>query len=136
LPPFQFSFFDPNQKSYRTVSGPAIPLNVRPSASASAPIATNSSSQASAAPIDDILHIKPRLADVVSARPPLLQQRWFLALQCVPVVSWLWLLLARKRNEALASNPKLRRQRQVAQRLRAGLKELHHLAAAQQVEEF
>src|SRR5207248_1796103 len=30
LPPFQFSFFDPNARSYRTLSGPAVPLSVRP----------------------------------------------------------------------------------------------------------
>src|SRR5262249_34574417 len=38
--------------------------------------------------------------------------------------------------EALANNPKLRRQQQVAQRIREGLKELHALAAEQQVEQF
>ena len=40
----------------------------------------------------------------------LVQQRWFLAVQAFPVVAWLSLLLARKRNESLANNPKLRRQ--------------------------
>jgi hypothetical protein len=136
LPPFRFSFFDPNQKSYRTVSGPAIPLNVRPTASASAPISTNTPSSAKSPPVDDILHIKPRLDDLLSAHPPLVQQRWFLAVQAFPVVAWLSLLLVRKRNEALANNPKLRRQRQVTQRIREGLKELHRLAAEQKVEEF
>ena len=42
----------------------------------------------------------------------------------------------RKRNEALANNPKLRRQRQVTQRVREGLRELHTLAAEQKGEEF
>ena len=136
LPPFQFSFFDPNQKAYRTVSGPAIPLTVRPTASASAPVSTNAPPGQNPPPVDDILHIKPRLDEIASSRPPLIQQRWFLAMQAFPVVMWLSLLLARKRSESLANNPKLRRQRQVAQRIREGLKELHHLAGAQQVEDF
>src|SRR5207237_3545601 len=53
-----------------------------------------------------------------------------------PVLTWFSLMLMRRRNEALANNPRLRRQRQVAQRVREGLKELHGLAAAQQGEEF
>src|ERR1051326_4032954 len=87
LPPFQFSFFDPSQKSYRTLQGPAIPLLVRPAASASAPLLTNASAASGQAgpPVDDILHIKPRLEDVVSTRPPLVQQTWFLAVQVFPL---------------------------------------------------
>jgi hypothetical protein len=136
LPPFRFSFFDPSQKSYRTLSGPAIPLNVRATASASAPISTNGPSPQNPAPADDILHIKPRLEEALSVRAPLIQQRWFLAMQAFPVLTWLSLLLMRKRRESLANNPRLRRQRQVAQRIREGLKELHGLAAEQKVEEF
>jgi len=136
LPPFHFSFFDPNQKSFRTLNGPAFALNVRPTASASAPISTNVPSSQNPLPVDDIVHIKVRLDEVASARPPLVEQRWFLAVQAFPVITWLSLLLLRKRNESLANNPKLRRQRQVAQRSRDGLKELQSLAAAQNVEEF
>jgi hypothetical protein len=136
LPPFQFSFFDPAHKSYRTLSGPAIALNVRPTASASAPVSTNTPAEQAPAQVDDIVHIKPRLDEIGSARAPLVQQKWFLALQAFPVLTWLSLLVARKRNESLANNPKLRRQRQVAQRMREGMKELHDLAAAQQGEEF
>ncbi len=136
LPPFHFSFFDPNQKSFRTLNGPAFALNVRPTASASAPISTNAPSSQNPPPVDDIVHIKVRLDEVASARPPLVEQRWFLAVQAFPVITWLSLLLLRKRNESLANNPKLRRQRQVVQRIRDGLKELQSLAAAQNVEEF
>jgi len=40
LPPYTFSFFDPEQKSYRTVTQPAIPLIVRPSAASLPPPST------------------------------------------------------------------------------------------------
>ncbi len=136
LPPFHFSFFDPNQKSYRTVSGPAIPLNVRPTASASLPVSTNAPTAQNAPPVDDIVHIKARLDEVTSSRAPLIQQPWFLAMQAFPVLTWFSLWLVRKRNEALANNPKLRRQRQVAQRTHEGVNELNGLAAAQDVERF
>jgi len=57
-------------------------------------------------------------------------------LQGVPLLTWLSLLIIRKRKESLANNPRLRRQRQVAQRIRDGLKELRQLAEAQQSEAF
>jgi hypothetical protein len=37
LPPVSFSFFDPDQKSYRTLTQPAVPLVVRPGGSAPTP---------------------------------------------------------------------------------------------------
>ena len=37
LPPFSFSFFDPDAKAYRTLTQPAVPLIVRPSAASLPP---------------------------------------------------------------------------------------------------
>jgi hypothetical protein len=51
-------------------------------------------------------------------------------------VAWLGLLIYRKRRESLANNPRLRRQREVAQRVDRGLRELPELAAAQKSEPF
>src|SRR6185503_4653183 len=62
LPPFEFSFFDPAQKQYRTLTGPPIPLTVRNAAVAAAPppLATNAAANAEPAAADDILHIRPQ----------------------------------------------------------------------------
>jgi hypothetical protein len=138
LPPFEFSFFDPNAKAYRTLRGPSFPLTIRPSISAAAPpLLTNTSSQpAPPPPIDDIVHIRARFEPIAMVRPPLVQQPWFLALQAVPVVAWLGLFITRKRKETLANNPRLRRQREVAARVREGLRELPEQAAARRTEDF
>jgi len=139
LPPFQFSFFDPQAQTYRTLSGPAIPLTVRPSATASTvlPAPTNAASaRRDAPPPEDILHIKARLDDLAPPRAPLVQQRWFLTLQGVPVLAWVSLLVRRRRAESLANNPRLRRQRQAAQRVREGLQTLQAMAAANRSDEF
>lgn len=138
LPPVRFSFFDPNTKSYRTLTGPAFPLNIRASASAAIPppSLTNASSGATPPPADDIVHIRPRLDLSASATPLLVFRPWFLILQGLPAAVWLSLLVWRKRHESLANNPRLRRQREVAQRVRDGLKELRGHAAAQKSQEF
>jgi hypothetical protein len=138
LPPLRFSFFDPNAKAYRTLSGRAIPLAVRPSGVAASPLPslTNASSGAAQPPADDILHIKPRMELPGAAVPLLASQPWFLVLQGVPALAWLALLAWRKRGESLANNPRLRRQRDVAQRVRDGLKELRAQAGAQQSDAF
>jgi len=87
-------------------------------------------------PADDILHIKARLDTPGPVRPPLLATGWFLGLQSLPVAAWLVLFWIRKRNENLANNPRLLRQRQVAQRVRDGFEDLRHQAVAGESQAF
>ncbi len=138
LPPVSFSFFDPDKKSYRTLTQPAIPLVVRPGGSTPVPVVAAATRNASDAPppTQDIVHIKPRLGAVAQIAPPLVQQSWFLALQAVPVLAWLSAVLWRRRTEMLANNPRLRRRRQVAQIIRQGLDELRRQAADKKSEDF
>jgi len=137
LPPLEFSFFDPEQKQYLTLTGPAIPLAVRSAAVAAAPppMPTNAAANAEAPPADDILHIRPQFA-AGSGAALLVRKPWFLGLQVVPVIAWLALFVSRKRRESLANNPRLRRQREVGAKIRDGLKELHSLAAGQNSDQF
>ena len=67
---------------------------------------------------------------------PLVQQSWFLALQGVPVLALISTVVWRRRVESLANNPRLRRQRQVAQIIHDGLNELGRLASANKSEGF
>jgi hypothetical protein len=138
LPPLQFSFFDPNLKSYRTLSGPAFPLNVRATPSAVAPPTASNTVAATAnnSAADDIVHIKAQLAQVGPTGAPLILRPWFWGLQALPLVAWLGLLVNRKRSEALANNPKLRRKREVATRVRQGREELRQFARGQQSDDF
>ena len=99
------------------------------------PLLTNANAPA-APPADDIIHIRPRLELAGATAPLLMFQPWFLGLQGVPALCWLGLFVWRKRREALASNPKLRRQREVAQRVREGLKQLRAEGEAQKSAEF
>jgi hypothetical protein len=138
LPPVSFSFFDPDQKAYRTLTQPAIPLIVRPGGSVPAPVvaATTRATQESPPPAQDIVHIKPRLGVVARIAPPLVQQPWFLALQAVPVLAWLSAVVYRRRAEMLANNPRLRRRRQVAQLVRQGLLDLRQFASDNKSDDF
>ncbi len=138
LPPVSFSFFDPDQKSYRTLTQPAIPLIVRPGGSAPTPVVAASTRNAAETPppAQDIVHIKPRLGAVAHIAPPLVLQPRFLALQAVPLLAWLSALLWRRRAEALANNPRLRRRRQVAQVVRQGLNDLRQHAAGNRSDDF
>jgi hypothetical protein len=135
LPSLRFSFFDPAAKAYRTLSGPEIPLGIRPAGVAAAPPPTLTNTTAAPPPADDIVHIRPRL-DAGGSVPLLAMQPWFLGAQGVPILLWLALLIHRKRAESLANNPRLRRQREVAARVRDLLKELRAHASAQKSAEF
>jgi hypothetical protein len=137
LPPVVFSFFDPAAKAYRTLNSPALPLAVKPSGSSAGPsILAPSAKAQDAPPSQDIVPNKQRLGAVAQIGPPLIQQRWFLALQCVPVLAWISALVWRRRTDSLANNPRLRRQRQVARVVRAGLEQLRQLAAEKKTDEF
>ena len=138
LPGVRFSYFDPEQKQYRTLTQPAVALVVRPGGAAALPtIATTArAAQDAPPPSRDIVHIKPRLGAVAQVMPPLVWRPWFLALQAVPLLAWLSALVWRRRAEQLANNPRLRRRRQVAQVVRQGLAELQRHAANNQSDEF
>jgi hypothetical protein len=138
LPPVLFSFFDPEQKRYCTLTQPAVPLTVRPGGAAPTPVvaATTRTASDNPPPAQDIVHIKPRLGTVAELSPPLLLQSWFLALQAVPVLAWLSAVVWRRRADQLANNPRLRRRRQVAQIVRQGLSELRQHAAENRSDDF
>lgn len=138
LPPLSFSFFDPDAKVYRTLTHPAVPLVVRPAGATPMPTlagATTGKGEDQPAK-QDIVPIKQRLGIVAQIQPPLVRQPWFLSLQAVPVLAWAGLLAWRKRTDALAHNPRLRRRRQVAQVIRDGLEQLRRLAAEKNSDEF
>ena len=83
-------------------------------------------------PVDDVLPVQTRLEGATLPAPFLAQQPWFLGVQSLPVLAWLSVWLWRKRAELLANNPRLRRQREVAGRIREGLKALRAQAGAGQ----
>lgn len=137
IPPFTFTFFDPEAKEYRTLTQPAVPLIVRPGGVAVMPtVARAGASAADAPPAQDIVHIRQRLGKVAAAGPPLVLQPWFLTVQSVPVLAFLAAFIWRQRADSLAQNPRLRRQRQVAKIVSDGLIELRRLAAENESDKF
>jgi hypothetical protein len=139
LPSLTFAFFDPEAKAYRTLTQPAIQLVVRPGGGTPAPViavAKNPANENPPPPQQDIVPIKQRMGTLAQIGVPLVHQPWFLALQSVPVLAWVVARVWRKRVDALANNPRLRRQRQVAQIVRDGFNELRKLAAANDSDQF
>jgi len=138
LPQFSFSFFDPEAGTYRTLTQPATPLIVRPGGSVAAPtfVAAGRPAQDAPPPAQDIVHIKPRLGAVAQTGPPLVGQRWFILLQTVPILAWVWALAWRRQAERLANNPRLRRRRQLGRVICEGLAEMRRLAVENQSDKF
>jgi hypothetical protein len=138
LPAISFSYFDPATRRYQSLQQPPVPLTVRPAGASPPPsVALPGLGQAKEQPVpSDIVPLKQRLGRPVPVAPPLVFQPWFLGLQLVPVAAWLAALGWRKRAEALARNPRLRRRREVDQWLRARLPELQQHATAEKSDEF
>ena len=138
LPVFSFSFFNPDTKTYRTLRQPSVQLAVQSSVATPAPMiaATKTPNPQPPPPQQDILPIKEQPGALTQAGPPLLTRPVFLAMQSLPVFAWLAAFVWRKRTDSLANNPRLRRQRRVAQLVRKGLNDLHRLAAEKNSDEF
>ena len=138
LPAFSFSYFDPDSQSYQTLSQAALPITVRaagtmplPSVAAAKPAGSENAPAQS-----DILPAKQDLGPLVSLGAPLLARPAFLVLQSLPVLALLAALVWRRRTDTLANNPRLRRQRVVAQLVQAGLIDLRTFAAENNSEQF
>jgi hypothetical protein len=136
IPSFSFSFFDPDQKVFRTVKEGPVSLIVRPGGSAPTPTIAARGPEDAPPAAKDIVPIKHRLGSVAQASPPLIQQPWFVGLQTLPLFAWLAAFVWRKRADSLANNPRLRRQRQVAQIVHDGLNDLRRLAAENNSDQF
>jgi hypothetical protein len=138
LPEFSFSFFNPETKQYRTLAQPPIALTVRPGGTAPAPVVAVSARNANDTlpPPQDIVPIKQRVGRLQPAGQLLVQSPVFLATQSVPVLAFVAAFLWRRRADSLANNPRLRRQRAVAELVRHGLEDLRRLAAENKSEQF
>jgi len=138
LPAFSFSFFDPGAKTYRTLTQAPVQLTVHSGGTTPAPViaATKTANSQAPLPPQDILPIKEQIGALTQVGPPVLTRPVFLTAQSLPVLAWLAAFVWRKRTDSLANNPRLRRQRRVAQLVREGLNDLHRLAAENDSDEF
>lgn len=137
VPALAFSYFNPDDGAYHTLTQPAVALTVRTAAANAVPALASAKNAApeGGAP-QDILPLKVKLGRVARGGEPWVAQRGFLAAQSVPVLAFVGALLWRRRTDSLANNPRRRRQRAVAQLIGAGLVELKGHAAANRPDEF
>jgi tetratricopeptide (TPR) repeat protein len=138
IPSFSFSYFDPEQKAYRILTQPTIPIVVRPSGGGGQQptiISAATNTPASPGP-SDIVHIKPYLGVAGTMPVPLIRQPWFVTVMSLPVIAWLVLLVRRKQEEYYVNNPRLRRQREVKRLIQSGMVELKAHATAANNEKF
>jgi hypothetical protein len=137
LPPLTFSFFNPEDGQYHTLTNAAVPLTVKAASATPLPtIAVNKPAAPESQTPQEILPPKGKLGTLSQTKTPLVAQPVFLAAQSLPVLAFLAALIWRKREDNLANNPRLRRRRAVAQIVAGGLVELKEHAAANEPDKF
>jgi hypothetical protein len=143
LPALSFSFFNPDDGQYHTLTQPAVPLVVKTAGTSPMPtLAAAKNSVAENQTPQDILPIKENLGTLTQIMvgrdsvEPLITKPAFLAAQAVPVIAFLAAFVWRKRTDNLAKNPRLRRQRAVAQLIHDGSNDFKKFAVANQPDEF
>ena len=137
LPAFAFSYFNPQDGTYHTLTEPATPLTVSAVAATPLPaIATPKQPANENQTPQDIVSIRENLGTLAQAGMPLITRPVFLAVQAVPVLAFISALVWRRRTDNLANNPRLRRQRAVEQLIAGGLADLNKFAAENRSNEF
>jgi len=137
LPPFSFSFFDPEQNTYRTLTQPSMRLIVHSGGAVTVPVIAATKTSGTENPQQqDILPIKEQLGPLEKISPPLATRPAFMALQSLPVLAWLAAFVWRKRTENLANNPRLRRHRHVLKLIQNGTNDLRRFAAENNSDKF
>lgn len=131
LPPFEFAFFDPRQRQYRTVRTEPVPLSVAPGArTPTIPTPAGAASTETAATTQtDIVPLKPHLGLVASTTQSLwLAQPWFLALALLPMATWLGIHEWQRARSRRASNSQARQRELLRRRIADGLRSLESLS--------
>jgi hypothetical protein len=137
LPPVSFSFFNPDDGNYHTLTQPAMPLFVTSVGATPLPTVagTRPESQTQQAP-QDIVPIRENLGTLAQSGAPLTTRPAFFAVQSVPVLAFISALVWRRRADRLANNPRLRRRRAVEHLIAGGLDDLNKFATANNSNEF
>jgi len=138
IPAFAFSYFSPQTGSFHTLTHPAIPLHVLPTAATPQPTVSAPAAPTAQTPppAQEIVNIKVRPGALALAGSPWLQRPGFLAWQAVAPLAWICALFWRRQKNHLANNPRLRRQREVARLVQQALAELPARARAHDAEAF
>jgi hypothetical protein len=136
LPALTFSFFNPADGRYHTLTQAAVPLVVRAAAATPMPVVAAKSSAPESQAQPDILPLKEKLGPLLQNTSPFIVQPVFLAAQSLPLLAFLAAFIWRQRTDSLANNPRLRRRRAVRQLVASGLDDLKKYAAANQPDQF
>ncbi len=143
LPPFSFSFFNPDDGKYHTLTQPSVPLVVRSGGTTVVPtIAANKNQAQENQTPQDILPIKENLGALEQIPvgrdfvEPLIAKPVFLVAQTLPIFAFLAAFIWRKRADNLANNPRLRRKIAVEKMVQTGIADLQKFAALNNSEEF
>jgi hypothetical protein len=139
LPPISFSFFDPEQRVYKTVQRPAIPISVKATGHGQAQptvVADEGAPAQNQTPATDIVHIKPTLGQLAKIGPPVAARPWFFGLQLLPIALWGAAVFWRRARERLANDPRRRRQIEVQRHIAETLPQLRDYASKKQHDAF
>lgn len=133
IPVIRFSFFDPENRRYVTMTNSSIALTVSASGqpTAQATVVQAKSDETGQPIASDLEHIKPDLGQLRAIRKPLLTQPWFWASNAIPCLAWVGFVAWFRNKERQRNNPRFQRRLQTQKFIHEGLLELHNAAEQQ-----
>ncbi len=130
VPEIRFSYFDPERRSYVTMTNSSIAITVVPSGqpTAQATVVQSRSDEAVQPVASDLKHIKPDLGRISVVRPLLIDQPWFWASTTLPCLAWLGFFIWFNKKEQQRNDPRFQRKRRTQLLIQGGLIELRGAA--------
>lgn len=135
-PAFDFSFFNPDDGQYHTVSEPAVALTVHSAGASVLPVEAKNSTPGNTPAPADISPVKQSPGVLRPESAPWLARPGFLVWQSLPVLALLAAWGRRRSLDRLANNPRRRRQLAAARLIGQGLIELRQAADANQPDAY
>lgn len=142
LPPVNFSFFDPTQKKYITLSSPSVPLIVSSSGSTSSTSYQSANTpgkgtkEARLKKQDELVENKPLIGTTTHSLTPLSQENYYWIAQGVPLAVWGIFLGLYLRRHKLENDPDLIRKLSIGKALKEYLSQMDHAAAKSDTQSF
>ena len=139
LPEFRWTYFNPASKSYQTLKGESMTLQLSAASAPTLPmptLGTNGAGSSGSAPTPALIHIRPELGSIGVLAPATWRQPWFLIVQLFPFGLWATLRIGRWRTETLGRNPRLQRRKQAEKIVAAGFSEMKGCAERNEGDAF
>jgi hypothetical protein len=136
LPPMRWSYFDPELKSYKTLTSPEYSINIKPSGENPGDALSGLMNLPGDIKVRDILGAMPLRTKLAKPDKPLIMSPLFISMQALPLILLAGVIVIRRRQEKLMGDVRLRRLKRAHGLAKRRLASANELLNKKQLDQF